>query len=385
MCKLEAAIRKVMAFRNVEFDTARGIVVRSLGDREPDRVGGIDEMAGDGGSEFPALIRKERREIWENKEIPIQGELERIRRGREEVGRGRGPNRPNASYSEVARKDFEGKSKEGRMIPAGMEEGRNEEEEGAEGWTQVKNGGRPACYNSRTDLVLTNNRYICLDCKDKVERAKEKQVDRHKTLERIPFPHEMAGEGSSSPKEQGNLEKLAKEQEKERRREIRQEEERKKRMEERKKKEEERLIDELIAFLREKNIEGRVAQAIQEGRQRVQEKDTIEEEEDWKAVVTPPFLYYVDEKTSQRVRRKASREHEKALERRRREGNPEGWILWDEKARKDREKAERIMREFKARREEGTPTAGNDPKGAGRSNIGGLEKEDEGARVNSQK
>nr|XP_012152728.1 PREDICTED: uncharacterized protein LOC105664131 isoform X1 [Megachile rotundata]XP_012152729.1 PREDICTED: uncharacterized protein LOC105664131 isoform X1 [Megachile rotundata] len=119
MWQREAAIRKVMAFRNVEFDTARGIVARSLGDREVDRVGGLDGGDDGGSRDYPALIQRGKREICEEKEIPIERELENVRRGREELNGSRGGNRGRESFSDVVRRGRSGERKS--TIPAGME------------------------------------------------------------------------------------------------------------------------------------------------------------------------------------------------------------------------------------------------------------------------
>nr|XP_012146121.1 PREDICTED: glutamic acid-rich protein-like [Megachile rotundata] len=343
----EAAIRKVMAFRNVEFDTARGIVARSLGGREMDRLGGLDVDEGMGSREYPALRQRERREVWEEKEVPIERELEGVRRGREENDRNRGINRGREKFSEIVKR--KGREEERKAIPAGMEKNNEEaeEEEAATGWSQVRRGagvakgGRPTCYNSRTDLFLTNNRYICLECKEKTERNA-------KVLQKIPFPYELAGkEADKGEKEnndkEGMDEKAAREEER-RRREV--ERKKKEKLEERQREEEEKIMKELIEFLQGKNMEGRFEEILKASRGKSPRTRSPEskksEEEDWNAVVTPPYLMYVDPKTRERVRVRAERRNREAELRRRREGISTECSLWLEKQRADKEEMERV-------------------------------------------
>nr|XP_012143271.1 PREDICTED: uncharacterized protein LOC105662784 [Megachile rotundata] len=197
--------RKVMAFKNVEFDTARGMVTRSLGEKEMDRIGGIEEIIGNSG-DFPALGVKEKREFWEKKEVPIQRELENIRRlrygngGEGNRGRGQGV-QGRLTFSEVARRGGEEERNEeeevnGGQDKKGSEESRevNRKEKGEEGgWKKVKEGVRAPFFNRKTDLILSKNRYLCLECKEKTKKKKKKEAEME-VLENIPVSYYQGGE-----------------------------------------------------------------------------------------------------------------------------------------------------------------------------------------------
>ncbi|XP_046143286.1 uncharacterized protein LOC123988191 [Osmia bicornis bicornis] len=80
MYQRERAVKKVMAYKNVDYVTARQTVARQLGE-----VWNEEEMRRDAGSrDFPSLP-KSRVDCWERKEVPLEAELASIKESREEV------------------------------------------------------------------------------------------------------------------------------------------------------------------------------------------------------------------------------------------------------------------------------------------------------------
>ena len=84
MYQRERAIRKVMAYKNVAYITAKGIVASQIGEDWDNEVIGRD-----GGSrDFPSFpsLPKRRIEYWESKEVPLNGELEELREAKSKAG-----------------------------------------------------------------------------------------------------------------------------------------------------------------------------------------------------------------------------------------------------------------------------------------------------------
>nr|XP_012152744.1 PREDICTED: stress response protein NST1-like [Megachile rotundata] len=108
--------------------------------------------------------------------------------------------------------------------------------------------------------------------------------------------------------------------------------------------EEEEIMKEFINFLHEKNMEGRFEEILKESRGKKHRAKSPEEEEDWNAVVTPPFDTYIDPKTRERVRRRAEKRNREAEIRKIREGKSSEWILWTKKQRRDKEEMERVLK-----------------------------------------
>nr|XP_012143802.1 PREDICTED: uncharacterized protein LOC105662843 isoform X2 [Megachile rotundata] len=253
----EAAIRKVMAYKNVEFETAKGIVARSTGDPELDRTGGIDDFAGSNG-DFPTLVVKEKRETWEKKEAPIQREVELIKKLRQErygdrSGLRRGEGERKATYSEVMRANEENREG-GKQKEPEQEEARGNDDKGArrkegEGWKQVKRGYKPACINEEADSIQMGNRYLCLECKKKTEEMKRE--GKIQILKRIPRDRYMVGE---EPEGECDYEKLEwalnkDEMEKERRRVRREKQMNREWLVELEKRKEDEILEEIDLFL----------------------------------------------------------------------------------------------------------------------------------------
>ncbi|XP_076398207.1 uncharacterized protein LOC143266637 [Megachile rotundata] len=80
MFQKEYAIKKVMAYRNVEFETAKEVIERTAG-IESVRGKKDERNADEGSREFPGLQQKKIVDAWEKREVPIGGEMERIRKG----------------------------------------------------------------------------------------------------------------------------------------------------------------------------------------------------------------------------------------------------------------------------------------------------------------
>ncbi|XP_076388411.1 uncharacterized protein LOC105664168 [Megachile rotundata] len=325
----EAAIRKVIASKNVEFETARGIVARSAGERETDIVGGVEEVAGSSG-DFPALIVKEKREFWEKKEVPIQRELELMRRLRYGNGREnerfRGQRGQGASFSEVARRGLNEQEGEGGKERRGNEEegsggeAQAGEKDGEGDWRLVKRGEKPPppCFKEKIDKVLSKNRYLCLECKEKTEKAKKEGEGGIQILKRIPLPHLLAGE---EPEGECEYEKLnfalnKNEMEKERRRIRREKEMNREWLAELEKRKEDEILEEVIKMLNEKNLGGKFHEIIRTRKYRAKRTVMFDPNEDWDAVTTPPFEMYVDSRTREKMERKAEKEREKLREKR---------------------------------------------------------------------
>nr|XP_012152730.1 PREDICTED: trichohyalin-like isoform X2 [Megachile rotundata] len=118
-------------------------------------------------------------------------------------------------------------------------------------------------------------------------------------------------------------------------------------LEKRQRMEEEEIMKEFINFLHEKNMEGRFEEILKENRGKKHRAKSPEEEEDWNAVVTPPFDIYIDPKTRERVRRRAEKRNREAEIRKVREGKSSEWILWTERQRRDKEEMERVLKLWK--------------------------------------
>nr|XP_012150525.1 PREDICTED: trichohyalin-like [Megachile rotundata] len=311
MWQKEAAIRKIMAYRNVEFETARGIVSRNMGEIETDRVGGLDDIREEGSRDFPRLPRKERREVWDDKEVPIGRELENIRIGKEEVNRGKRGTRIYPTYSGAVSNGRRGDEEKEEAEKKRMEEEEGNDE--AAGWTKQKRkykGLKPSCFNEKTDLFLSNNRYICLDCKEKTEKQNREEREGIEILTRIPLPHDMVGEQPEGDFEYKKL-RLAlnkDEMEKERRRARKEKQLNREWLVELRKRTDDEIMEEMIKVLQEKKIEGKFHEIIRTRKYRTKRTVYPDPNEDWNEVTTPPFKMYIDERTREKLKRKAERE-----------------------------------------------------------------------------
>ncbi|XP_076397893.1 uncharacterized protein LOC143266151 [Megachile rotundata] len=361
----EAAIKKVMAYKNVEFETAGGMVARSTGDIERDRTGGLDDFVGSNG-DFPALAVKERRETWEKKEVPIQREVELIRRLRQERNGERGVRQiqgegNRANFSEVTKRRSPERREEkrdeedwGQGAVGGMEE-KDKRKKEEEGWKQVRGGVKPSCYREDVDGVVLGNRYLCLECKEKT--VKQKREGRIQLLERIPLPRYMVGE---TPEGECEYEKLElalnkNEMERERRRIRREKQINREWLVELEKRKEEDILEDVIKMLKEKHLEGKLEEIMRAGKYRAKRTVLRDPEEDWNAVTTPTFEMTVDEKTRKRLQRKGEREREELKIRREREEKERSLSIIDwNKVRESGRKAEEDRR--RQERESGEET-----------------------------
>nr|XP_034190392.1 uncharacterized protein LOC117608845 [Osmia lignaria] len=105
----EKLIRKVMAYKNVAYATAKGIVASQLGENWDE-----EDLGRDAGSRDYPMLPTRRTEWWEAKEVPMEDELELLKEAKKKVKGDRVGIRRWESFSENMRRKQAGGRSRGR-------------------------------------------------------------------------------------------------------------------------------------------------------------------------------------------------------------------------------------------------------------------------------
>ncbi|XP_076549053.1 uncharacterized protein LOC117609874 [Osmia lignaria lignaria] len=272
----EKAVKKVMAYRNVAYATARDLVSKQMGDNgilddDDDRV--------DGSRDYPALSRRNRiksPEFWEKGEVPLGEELQAIREARGQLVQ----IEPNPRGWETAlgiRKD---------PLPPSKGRGRG-----------------------RLNLVIDDDPIKTregLVRKKMIEMEKRKWDNRYEVLQPESDPEDVEPEYTFGygELEEAAIKRVSKMEQRANRNLI----------EQLRKRREEEFLTELLSLIADRGFEKEVEQHLR--KKKYGKKQTEEEEyREWNTPQRPPWNVPIPAKTQAKIDRKkalyAAREEEK--------------------------------------------------------------------------
>ncbi|XP_076385998.1 uncharacterized protein LOC105663508 [Megachile rotundata] len=310
----EFAIKKVMAYKNVAFETARSIVERAVGIegiRLEDDMGEVNESR-----DFPRLTKRKVIEMWEGKEVPMWDEVENIRKG----------------FANAKGVNLKERVKMGVRTEEGNSKGKNIGLGNASGWAEVVRRGernemdRGARCGERRDEVEgqeieVSNNFEVLQEEGQARGMEEVGVRGEGGItcrRRIPFPHDLVGEEPEGKAEYDEYKIVTDVWRRERERKAIREAKKMamQEIEAMKKKADDELIEELIKLVEERGLKVAFAEEVKARKYRASKEVAPDPDEDWNEIRTPNFLMYIDPKTEERTRRKIAREKKKVEEKR---------------------------------------------------------------------